>query len=144
MTGLLCFQEHKYLTNPVHQKLLIAFFAFAFICPLPGYILCMLPYFNKCKYSEKDRGQNEGEMKDFVGSWKLQILISVLSGYPRVFIGRIAPLLSVAAPGCQPICAGSRVPACSLRALRASHIILQSPYQERKNESLRHDLAPLC
>lgn len=63
----------------------------------------MLPHLNKYKYLEKDRLQNEGEMKDFVGSWKLQILISVLSGYHWVFMGKLAPFLSVAAPGCQPV-----------------------------------------
>lgn len=132
MTGLLCLQEHKYCINPVNQKLWIIFFAFAFICPLPGHNLCMLPHFNKHKYLEKDTVQNEWEMKEFVESWKLQIFISVTSAYSWVFIGKLAPSLAIATPGSQWVWALL----APLGALCALHVVLQPLDHEGKNYSL--------
>lgn len=66
------------------------FFAFAFICPLPAHILCVLPHFNKRKYLGKKK--IKFKMKELVGSWKLQIFICTI-WIPLGFDGKTGTFL---------------------------------------------------
>lgn len=111
------------------------FFAFAFVCPLPGHILCVLPHFNKHKYLEK---KVKFKMKELAGSLKLQIFICT-TWIPLGFDGQTGTFLCWSSSRV-PV---SLSPACSPWSTTCFTHCLETTTSWRKKLFPKHDSAPL-
>lgn len=145
MTGLLCLQQHKYCTNPTLDftldftlEITVFFFAFAFVCPLPAHILCVLPHFNKHKYLGKKK-KIKFKMKELVGSWKLQIFICTI-WIPLGFDGKTGTFLCWSSSRV-PV---SLSPVCSPWSTMCFTRCFTITTSRRKKLFPKHDSAKLC